>query len=175
MRRRSVGESFAPGDFQAPRAVRVLQARRDGKPRYGRHAGKCFSPESQCRDLAEICRRRDLARGMSGHRKNHVVGMDAPAVVAHADPLHTRLIDVDPDGRRLGVEAVFHKLLDDGRGPLHDLAGGDLVSDELAKWPYASAQLPLALPKGMNSTCPTSMRSLDGMLLRISNSRVEVP
>ena len=112
---------------------------------------------------------------MSGHGKTHIVGMDAQAVVAHADPLHARLIDVDPDGRGLGVEAVFDKLLDDGRGPLNDLAGGDLVCDELAKWPYASGQLPLALPKGMNSTCPMSMRSLDGMLLRISKSRVEVP
>ena len=111
---------------------------------------------------------------MSGHGKSQIVGMDAQAVVPHTDPLHARVLDVDPNGRSPGVEAVFHQLLDDGRRPLHDLAGGDLVRDELAKWPNASGQLPLALPYGMNSTWPTSMRLLDAMLLRISKSRVEV-
>ena len=175
MRRRPVSKLFAPGDFQAPGAVRIPPARRDGKARHGRHAGQCFAPEPHGRDLAEIRGRRDLAGGVSGHGQRHVVGVDAQAVVAHPNPLHTGLFDIDPDGRSPGVETVFHQLLDDGRRPLHDLAGGDLVRDELAKWPNASGQLPLALPYGTNSTWPMSMRLLDVMLLRISRSRVETP
>ena len=56
-------------------------------------------------------------------------GGNAAAVVAHAREPHAAGLDFDLDALRAGVEAVLDQLLDDGRRPLDDLAGGDLIDE----------------------------------------------
>ena len=69
---------------------------------------------------------------MRRDRERQIVGLDAAAVVAHADQPRAAGFDVDLDAPRAGVETVLDEFLDDGRRPLDDLAGGDLV-DELGR------------------------------------------
>ena len=40
---------------------------------------------------------------------------------------------LDANARSSGVERVFKQLLDDGRGPVDHLAGGDLVGNLIGK------------------------------------------
>ena len=42
-------------------------------------------------------------------------------------------LDLDAQFGRAGVERVLQQFLDDGRGALHHLAGGDLVGDLVRK------------------------------------------
>ena len=53
----------------------------------------------------------------------------AVAVVAHPHEPHPAVLDLDVHGPGPRVERVLHELLHDGGGPLHDLAGGDLVDE----------------------------------------------
>ena len=65
-------------------------------------------------------------------QRQRQLGFGNPAaIVAHARQPHAAGFDFHLDALRAGVEAVFHQLLDDGRRPLDDLAGRDLV-DEMA-------------------------------------------
>ena len=61
-----------------------------------------------------------------------LVARDAAAVVRDADQARAAAFDVDRDRARAGVERVLDELLDDGRRPLDDLAGRDLI-DELGR------------------------------------------
>jgi hypothetical protein len=55
---------------------------------------------------------------------------NADAVVRNADQARAAALDSDCDRARPGIERVLDELFDDGRRPLDDLAGRDLV-DEL--------------------------------------------
>ena len=68
----------------------------------------------------------DLARRVALEREAQLAGLDAAAVVGDADQRQAALADLDGDLRRAGVERVLDQLLDDGGGPLDDLAGRDL-------------------------------------------------
>ena len=89
--------------------------------------------------------------------------MDAKAIVAHPYASDARLFHVDANGLRAGVQAVFQQLLDDGGRALDNLAGRDLIGDELAQGANAaaSAQLPPPPPNGISKIWPTRIRSLD--------------
>ena len=133
MRRRPTGEFLAAGQLQAPCGVGFGMAGDDGEPRHRCRARQGFATEAQRGNGAEVARRGDLAGGVTRHRQAQIVGMDAAAVVAHANAPHAGLFDVDADDRRRGVEAVLQELLDDGRRALHDFAGGDLIGHEFAQ------------------------------------------
>jgi hypothetical protein len=55
------------------------------------------------------------------------------AVVAHAYERRAAVLDLDVDAPRPGVERVLAELLDDGRRPLDDLPGRDLVDEVVRK------------------------------------------
>ncbi len=54
---------------------------------------------------------------------------DAVAVIDDANEFGAARVEVDVDAGRAGVDGVFEQLLDDRRGPLDHLAGGDLGDD----------------------------------------------
>ena len=56
-------------------------------------------------------------------------GGDAAAVVGNPDEAHAAVLDLHGQGVRPGVDSVLHELLDHRRGPLHHLAGGNLVGE----------------------------------------------
>ena len=150
---------LAASDIQLPTGVGVRWAGYDAELGHGRGAGQCFAAESKGGDLSEILGGDDLAGGMAGHGKAEILGVDANAVVTHADALHAGLFDIDADVRSTGIQAVLQQLLDDRRRPLHDFAGGDLIGDERAQRPNPSVQPPLPWPSGINNTWPVRMRS----------------
>ena len=72
-------------------------------------------------------------------RQPRILGIHAVAVVFDADQLLAAELDRDRDAPRPGVDRVLDQLLDDGRGPLDDFAGGDLIGEIRGK-PVDSAQ-----------------------------------
>jgi hypothetical protein len=64
---------------------------------------------------------------MARERQRQLVTGDAAAVVAHAAQRDAARLDLDLDRAGARIETVLDQLLDDGRRPLDDLAGGDLV------------------------------------------------
>ena len=107
--------------------------RGDGQPRDGSRARQGFAAKAQGRDRFQIARRGDLARRVAGQGETQIVRVDAVAVVGHAHPAHAGLLHLHADVPGAGVQAVLHQLLDDGGGPLHHLAGRDLVCHERAE------------------------------------------
>jgi hypothetical protein len=66
-------------------------------------------------------------------REKRVVGSHPAPVVRDLDPGDSPLLDVDRHPRRARVEGVLDELLHDRRGPLDDLAGGDLVHEDVGE------------------------------------------
>ena len=88
---------------------------------------QCFTAKAECADAAEIFERFDLRRGVSLKREYRVVPAHPLAVVADSHQAAAAEFDVDLDASSTGVDGVFDKLLDHGRGPLDDLASRDLI------------------------------------------------
>ena len=65
--------------------------------------------------------------------EGQVFGDDAAAVVHDADEFSAAGFKVDVDAGGAGIDRVFQQFLDDGRGPLDDLAGGNLRDDPRRK------------------------------------------
>jgi hypothetical protein len=81
--------------------------------------------------VVEIGDLEELAGRVRPEREHEIGRRHAAAVVAHAHEPRPAFLEVDVDERRAGVERVLDQLLDDRRGPLDHLAGGDLVLDLL--------------------------------------------
>jgi hypothetical protein len=115
---------------QDARAAPVLPGRglepEAGDRRDGRQG---LSPKAHGRDGDEPGGVPELGGGVALEREERVLLGHAAAVVAHPDQREPALLDVDLDLPRARVERVLDELLHDGRGPLDDLAGGDLVDE----------------------------------------------
>ncbi len=70
---------------------------------------------------------------MPRDRELQLVALDARAVVGDADPPDAAAGEIDVDLRRAGVERVLEQLLERGRRALDDLAGRDLVDQQIGK------------------------------------------
>jgi hypothetical protein len=69
---------------------------------------------------------------MSRQGQRELVAADTDAVVANPDQLRPATLYSDVDAPRTSIETVLEQFLDDGRGPLDDLASSDLI-DELGR------------------------------------------
>ncbi len=72
---------------------------------------------------------RNLAGSVAFEREARVFFDHPFAVVDDANAREPRLLGLDRDPPRAGVERVLDQLLDDARRPLDHLAGGDLVRE----------------------------------------------
>ena len=70
-----------------------------------------------------------LAGGVALEGEQRIVAQHAAAIVDDADQPPAAALDLDADIGRSRIERVFEQFLDHGGGPLHHLAGGDLVGD----------------------------------------------
>jgi len=73
----------------------------------------------------------NLARGVAGQGQLQLPGGNAASVVHDADHFRSAALGGHVDSRGTGVDGVLHQLLDDARGALDHLAGGDLVDQAL--------------------------------------------
>ena len=63
-----------------------------------------------------------------------IVAVHPLPVVGHADEPPSTRFHLDPDALGARVEGVFQELLHDRCGPVHHLAGSDLVSNLVGKY-----------------------------------------
>jgi len=87
------------------------------------------SDNGSCRDVFEIIERGDFARCMPRQRNADFLRLDSDAIVAHADQSAAAALEFHVDAMRPRVQGIFNQLLDHGRRPLDDLAGGDLIDE----------------------------------------------
>jgi len=92
-----------------------------------------FPAKAQGRRALQVLERRNLAGGEARHGEGKVVALHADAVVDDAKTPHAALDQLHGDRLRACVEAVFEQLLEGRCGPLHHLAGGDLVHEKLGQ------------------------------------------
>src|SRR6266849_8150784 len=119
----AVHDDFGTGDS-------VRFARRQSKTRNTRDARQSFSAKSKCGNRMKICRRTNLARGMTLERKERVIAIHAAAVIDHADERNSTASNQDVNLTRAGVDAIFDEFFHHGSGPLHYFAGRDLAGND---------------------------------------------
>ena len=120
---------LASVDGQRRSAILVHVPRSDFEARHRGDGRQRLAPEPQRGYRGKIVSTGDLAGGVARHRELQLGGGNSAAVVADARETHAARFDFDFDTLRAGVEAVFNQLLDDGRRPLDDLAGRDLIDE----------------------------------------------
>ena len=70
---------------------------------------------------------------MPVEREKRVLPAHADPIIRYSDASLPTALDVDVDARRPSVQGILDQFLYDGRGPLHHLAGGDLVRHQIRK------------------------------------------
>ena len=96
-------------------------------PRDGRNAGQGLPAEAHGREREQVVRRTQFGCRMPteagfGIRRRHPA-----AVIGYNDAVAARILQLDHDAARTGIEGILHQFLDHRRRPLHHLTGGDLV------------------------------------------------
>jgi hypothetical protein len=95
-----------------------------------RHRGdrrQRLAAEPERHDRSKVLGPPDLAGRMPLERKTRIVGLHAFPIVLDPDLFLPAKLEMDAYAARTGVNGVLDELLDDRRGTLDDLAGGDLV------------------------------------------------
>ena len=124
-RRGAYRPAAGDADFRAGGAVR--RAASQHQPADLGDRRQRLAAEAQRSNAKQIVGLGDLACGVGGQGQRQLLGRDAAAVVRDADHLQPALRHRNVDPRRPRIDRVLHQLLDDARGPLDHLAGGDLV------------------------------------------------
>ena len=112
------------------RAARGARLTRENiQVRNGRDGGERFAAEAERADGGQIGGGAELARRVAQKGGGQLVGRDAAAVVRDAQIGQPAVLQLDGDVPRARVDGVFQKLLDNARGTLDDLAGGNEIGD----------------------------------------------
>ncbi len=119
--------------FDLPRMCGIGVAAGECDLAYRGHAGQRLTAESHAGDALQIVERGDLAGGMAHQCQRQLLRRDAAAVVAHAQQFHTAAFQLHGDLCRTRIQAVFQQFLQGGSGPFDDLAGGDLVDEQVGE------------------------------------------
>ena len=100
--RTSLGHDLAgPAAVNRDRGANALgRPRPDHQPRHLTDAGQRLASEAERADPLEVLGNPKLARGMGRHRQGQVLGLDAAAVIHHADQGNAPLFERDVDPRR---------------------------------------------------------------------------
>ena len=114
------------------RALHILRAPRgDAHVRHGRNTRQGFSSETELRHSAQIIITTELAGSMPLQAQRSILSPHAAAVIAHLDERDTAAPDFDAHAGGTGIDTVFHQLLDDRGGTLHDLPGRHLAGQHI--------------------------------------------
>ena len=129
--RRPGARNLAAVRLDLPAGILARRARREHQAGHRCNAGQGLAAEPEGHDRLQVLEAANLTGRMPRERQRQFVPVDTGTIVAHADQLRAACSDVDVDIVGTGVEAVLDEFLDDGRGPLDDFAGSDLV-DQVA-------------------------------------------
>ena len=81
---------------------------------------------------------------MSRQCETKLVFIDAASIITYANELLPTGYDIYVHAQRAGIQAVLDQFLDDRCGPLHHLAGSDLVNQMVRKLQDGHAMLACA-------------------------------
>ena len=123
------GERLAAVEMQRRAARGARLTRENIQVRNGRDGGERFAAEAERADGGQIGGGAELARRVAQKGGGQLVGRDAAAVVRDAQIGQPAVLQLDGDVPRARVDGVFQKLLDNARGTLDDLAGGNEIGD----------------------------------------------
>lgn len=101
-----------------------------------------FPAESERRDVVDIVRAGDLARGVAHDGELRVFRRHAAAVVSHAEVGEAASGDLRLDLPRPGVHGVFHKFLHGVYRAFDDFSRGDLARRDLVQYVNERHYLP---------------------------------
>ena len=99
------------------------------QPRHRGDAGQPFAAKAHAGHPFQIAQAADFAGSVARECQRQIVGVDARAVVLHADQFDAAAGQLDADVVGAGVQAVFDDFLQRVGGALHHFAGGDLVDE----------------------------------------------
>lgn len=123
----AVGDDASAVAFEFSSDGDVLGAGADAELGDGGDGSECFAAESEGADVVEVCVGANFAGRVAGDCEQHVVGVDAFAVIRDANEFEATGLDVDIDAGGEGVDAVFQQLFDHAAGALNDLPGGNAI------------------------------------------------
>ena len=126
-------DKFSAGKFDARAFGFFFRAGLEEKSRNGRDRRQGFAAKPERGDGEQIVHGAELARGVALESQERIVVAHAVALVYHADHALAAGFNFDAHAFRAGIERVFEQLLDDGGGPLDNLARGDFVGDSFGK------------------------------------------
>ena len=99
----------------------------DVQPGHGGDGRQSLAPEAQGADAPQVLTLAELGGGVAQKGGGQLLGGDAAAVVGDPDEAHAAPLELHHHGGAVGVNGVFHQLLDHAGRPLHHLSGGDQV------------------------------------------------
>jgi hypothetical protein len=106
------------------------------KARDGRDRRQRFATKAEAAYGFEIVQRGDFRSRVPRERQRQLVASDPGAIVGNAHELDTAAGEIDIDPRRARIDAILDQFLQRGRGPVDDLARGDLVDELLRQRAY---------------------------------------
>ncbi len=107
---------------------RVCAGRNNAKAGNRGYAGQGLAPEAIRTDALQIVHAGDLAGGMARDGKLQLFGGDAAAVVLHADQALAAVVQAHVHASSVGVQTVFHQLLEYAGRAFHHFTGRDLIA-----------------------------------------------
>ena len=129
-------EQLAAREFHARSLLFFRRARFQHQPRNRRNRRQRLAAKSQRRDRKQIVRRAQLRRCVPLERQQRIVVVHPAAVVDHANqPLAARF-HFDANRARARIKRVLEQLLHHRRGPLDNLARGNLVRYIFREYAY---------------------------------------
>ena len=125
--------NFAAGDFDVSSGWFVAGGCVESDAGDRGDGRKSFTAKAESGDGEQIVGGAELGGGVALKGEKSVVAAHAVAVVGDADELAAAGFDFYANAVGAGIEGVFKKFFHDGRGPVDDFAGGDLVGDLIGK------------------------------------------
>ena len=127
-------DQLAPGEFDAHPFGLFGVACFQHQPRNRSNRGQRLPAKSQGGYRKQIIGRAELRSRVPLEGQQRVIVVHSAAVVHHANQPFAARFRLDANRSRSGVNRVFEKLFYNRRGPFHNFASRNLISDILGKY-----------------------------------------
>ncbi len=134
-------DQLAPGHLHPGGGICVMGTGHQAEPGHRSNGRQGLAAESETGNGKQVVLGENLAGGIPLDGQQCLVPGQTGAVVRHPDQRFPPVVHLHGDAGGTGIDAVFHQLLDHGCRPLHHLAGGDLVGQNIRQNPDHSGIL----------------------------------